>query len=181
MNINIGSGYKRFPGYVNVDSDKHCNPDFVCNLEVDRLPFEDNTVDRVIAHHILEHLGEGYFHLLQELYRVCKPNAIIDIRVPYHTHEIYHADPTHRRPITVEGVRLFSKKANQHSIDSGGTSSTLGIMFGVDFEIVSYDFIHDPFYEKIIQTNTPEQNERLFREAINTTLETHIVLTVIKD
>jgi len=54
-------------------------------------------------------------------------------------------------------------------------------MFDVDFEIVSYDYVYDPFYHKIMQTNTHEQNERLFREAVNTTLETHIVLTVVKE
>lgn len=181
MKINIGSGYKRYPDYINIDSDINCNPDYVVNLELDKLPFENNTVTHIIAHHVLEHIGEGYFHLLQEIYRVSKHGAIIDIRVPHHNHEVFHNDPTHRRPITVEGMRLFSKKVNKYEIETGGTSSTLGLMFDVDFEIVSFDYVYDPFYHNIIKTNTPEQNERLFREAVNTTLETHIVLTVVKE
>lgn len=180
MNINIGAGYTRIPGFVNVDSDHHCEPDFIVDLEKDKLPFEDNSVDRVIAHHILEHIGEGYFHLLQELYRVCKPGALIDIRVPHHFHETFINDPTHRRPITVEGLRLFSQKVNQHEIKTGGRSSTLGIMFGVDFEVVHFDFVYDGFYDEILKTNTRDQNERLLREAVNTVVETHVVLTVVK-
>jgi ubiquinone/menaquinone biosynthesis C-methylase UbiE len=181
MKINIGAGYKRYPDYINLDSDKNCKPDYIVNLELDKLPLKDNSVTHVIAHHILEHIGEGYFHLLKELYRVCEHGAIIDIRVPHHNHEVFHNDPTHRRPITVEGIRLFSKKVNQYEIETNGTSSTLGLMFDVDFEIVSFDYVYDPFYHKIMQTNTHEQNERLFREAVNTTLETHIVLTVVKE
>lgn len=181
MNINIGAGYKRFPGFVNIDADVNCNPDYVVNLETDVIPLDDNSVDKVIAHHVLEHLGEGYFHLLKELYRVCRNGAMIDIRVPHHNHEVFHNDPTHRRPITVEGLRLFSKKVNRHEIETGGASSTLGIMFNVDFEIAHFDYVHDGFYDKIIKENTPEQNERLFREAVNTTLETHIILVVVKD
>lgn len=181
MKINIGSGYKRYPDYINIDSDIKCNPDYVVNLELDKLPFENNTVTHIIAHHVLEHIGEGYFHLLKEIYRVSKHGAIVDIRVPHHNHEVFHNDPTHRRPITVEGMRLFSKKVNKYEIETGGTSSTLGLMFDVDFEIVSFDYVYDPFYHNIMKTNTPEQNERLFREAVNTTLETHIVLTVVKE
>lgn len=105
----------------------------------------------------------------------------MSIIAPHHNHEVFHNDPTHRRPITVEGMRLFSKKVNRYEIEKNGTSSTLGLMMGLDFEIVSFDYVHDAFYDNIIKQNTPEQNERLFREAVNTTLETHIVLTVIKE
>lgn len=181
MKINIGGGYKKFDGYINLDNDLNCNPDYLINLETDKLPFEDNTVEKVIAHHILEHIGEGYINLIKEIYRVCKNGAIVDIIVPHHRHEVFFNDPTHKRPITVEGLRMFSKKFNQRDIQIGSATSTLGLMYNVDFEIIKYDFMHDPFYDKIIQTNTQEQNERLFREAINTTIETHVVLSVIKD
>jgi len=181
ININLGGGYKRFNGYLNVDNDPNCKPDYLCNIETDRLPFEDSSVNKVIAHHILEHLGDGYFHILKELHRVCKHGAIIDIRVPHHGHEVFYNDPTHKRPITVEGLRLFSKTFNQRDIAIGSATSTLGLMFDVDFEIVSYDYVIDPFYEEIIKRNTPEQNERLFREALNTTIEAHVVWKVVKE
>ena len=181
ININIGGGYKRFNGYLNVDNDLNCKPDYLCNLETDKLPFEDSSVSKVIAHHILEHLGDGYFHLLKELYRVCKHDAIIDIRVPHHSHEVFYNDPTHKRPITVEGLRLFSKTFNQRDIAIGSATSTLGLMFDVDFDIVSYDYVIDPFYEEIVKRNTSEQNERLFREALNTTIEAHVVWKVVKE
>jgi len=180
MKINLGSGYKHYTDYINVDDDINCNPDFLCNLEKDTLPFDNDTMDRIIAYHVLEHIGEGYIHLLQEIYRICKNGAIIDIRVPHHGHEVFVNDPTHKRPITVEGFRLFSKKVNKYEIETGGTSSTLGLKYNVDFEIISFDYIQDQFYTDIVKTNTAEQNERLFREALNTTIETHIKLTVIK-
>lgn len=179
--LNLGSGYKRFTNFINIDGDSHCNPDYIINLEKDNLPFNDNSVDEIIAHHILEHIGEGYIPLLKEIYRVCIDGAIIDIKVPHHDHETFKNDPTHKRPITVEGFRLFSKAINKHEIENNGTSSTLGIMYDVDFEIISFDFVYDSFYDTIMKTNTLEQNQRLFREALNTTLETHIILRVNKE
>lgn len=181
VNINIGAGYKRYDGFINIDQDPNTNPDYLVNLETDNLPLEDNSVDRVIAHHILEHLGSGYFHLLQELYRVCKHGAIIDIRVPHPSHEIYLNDPTHKRPVTVEGLRLFSKTYNQMEIKRGGSSSTLGLQFNVDFEIVGFNYIHDPYYDELKKTLEKEQLQRLFREALNTTLEIQVKLMVNKE
>lgn len=182
MKLNIGSGYKRYEGFINIDADPNCNPDYLINLDDKNLilPFPDNTVEVIIAHHILEHIGEGYFRLLQELYRVCKPDAIIDIRVPHPNHEVYLNDPTHKRPITVEGIRLFSKEYNKQEISRGGSSSTLGLMFNVDFEIIAYEYIHDPFYDEIKKKAPQEYLERLFREALNTTLEIHIQVMVKK-
>lgn len=183
MKINLGSGYKRYNDYINIDSDINCNPDILVNLDDKnlRIPIDDNSVSRIIAYHILEHIGEGIFKLLQEIYRISKHGTLIDIRVPYHLHEIQFSDFTHRRFITVEGLSLFSKKRNYNDIRLGGTSSTLGIMFDVDFEIVSYDFIYDHFYDEILKTNTDEQNFRLLREAANVALETHVVWSVIKE
>lgn len=182
MKLNLGSGYKKYPDFLNVDSDTNCNPDFLVNLDDKnlRLPFEDNSVSHIIAHHIFEHIGDGYLKLLQELYRVCKSGALIDIRVPHPFHEVFINDPTHKRPITVEGFRLFSKKSNLYEIERGGTASTLGLMLDVDFEIVSFEYIHDPFYDQAKQTLKYPELERLFREALNTTLEIHIILTVVK-
>jgi SAM-dependent methyltransferase len=181
MRLNIGSGYKRIPGFINIDSDLNCKPDYIVNLEQDGLPFQDNTVDTVIAHHILEHLGQGYFHLLKELYRVCKHGAIVDIRVPHPTHEVFLNDPTHKRPITVDGLRLFSKQFNKLEIERGGSSSTLGIMYDVDFEIINYEFIHDSYYDEIKKTLPHHQLERLFREALNVCIEIHVQLMVVKN
>jgi SAM-dependent methyltransferase len=182
MKLNIGSGYKKYTGYVNIDADINCNPDIILNLDDTNLnlPFEDNSVTDVRAFHILEHIGAGYFKLLQEIYRVCKPGAIIEIQVPHPTHEIYLNDPTHKRPITVEGMRLFSKKFNQLEIERGGSSSTLGFIFDVDFELVQYDYIYDPYYQDRVKMMSQEVIERLFREALNTTLEIHMKVQVIK-
>ena len=38
MKINLGSGYKRIDGFLNIDDDPLVEPDFLCNIENDRLP-----------------------------------------------------------------------------------------------------------------------------------------------
>jgi len=178
--INIGGGYKRYDGFLTLDMDPHTKPDFLVNLETDTYPFEDNSVDEVKAYHILEHMGEGFFHCMKELYRICKDGAIIDIVVPHHRHDIFLADPTHRRPILIEGMRLFSKKYNNDHIEKHGSSSGLGIALDVDFEIIETGYTLDPFYEEFVRTAERDVVVEKERSCNNFVQETKMKLMVIK-
>ena len=192
MKLNIGSGYKRFDGFLNIDDDPLVNPDYTVNLEEAHLPFEDNTVEEIRAHHILEHI-RNFIPLMQEFYRVCKHGALIDIVAPHHNHEVYYGDPTHVRPITVNGMYLFSKKHCLTHKAQHDSSSGIAFKYNVDFEVISYDFDYDDFYIPLINSFnqrkannevSPEEDfafQRLMREANNVAINTKIKLMVIKD
>lgn len=181
IKINIGAGDTKHEDYITVDYDINSNPDYVVDLEKESLPFEENTVDVVLAHHILEHLGEGYFHCLQELYRVCKHGAIIDIRVPHPRHDSFLADPTHKRPVTVVGLQLFSKKFNRLCREKGYASSRLGDFFNVDFEVLDFKYIPDDGAAKRLSHLSVDQIQEYADQYNNIVSEIHIKLTVIKD
>jgi hypothetical protein len=181
MKINIGAGNNKINGFLSCDYDTSSNPDYVVNLETDSLPFANDSVETVVAHHILEHLGEGYFHCLQELYRVCKNGAIIDIRVPHHRHDNFHDDPTHRRPITVGGMQLFSKKFNEYCKISGAASSRLGNYYDVDFEILDWNYIPVEKYRDQFEGLLQEEVEEYIEQHSNIIHELYIKLVVIKN
>jgi SAM-dependent methyltransferase len=181
MKLNIGAGDTRYEGFLNLDYDERCKPDFCLNMEKDVWPIEDNSVDEVIAHHVLEHLGEGYFHVMQELYRVCQHGAIISVVVPHHRHEYFANDPTHRRPITPDGLWLFSKKYNDTCIEQGAAASRLAHYFKVDFEVVDVLNVPDDRYIKLFEGKTVDEVERYMHEHNNIIMEVRIKLTVIKE
>lgn len=185
MKINIGGGYKRYPDFLNIDYDKNANPDYVLDLEKDILPFDDSTVEEVKAHHILEHLGDGFFHCMKEIYRVCEDGAIVDIVVPHHRHEYFLNDPTHKRPITPDGLQLFSKKHNNYCISIEDGSSKLGNYFDVDFEVLWVDYNYNPNYLPLIEEAKIDQNkkrilEQVLSECNNVIIETKVKLVVVK-
>lgn len=84
--LNLGCGYVKIKGAVNVDIRQETNPDYVMdleNLEMYRPTLKENSFDKVIALEILEHIkNTGQF--LTEIRRVLKPNGILKIKVPYH-------------------------------------------------------------------------------------------------
>ena len=181
MKLHIGSGFQRYDNFVNIDYDANCNPDYCLDIEKDILPFEDNSVDGVIAHHVLEHLGEGYFHFLKELYRVCQHGAMIDIIVPHHRHEYFINDPTHRRPITAAGLLLFSKRYNNLCIEQNFSASKLGHYFDVDFEVVDSLNVPEHKYIEMFTGKPKEEVERYMHEHSNIIVEVKIKVVVIKE
>jgi hypothetical protein len=180
MKLNIGSGGVKLEEFVTCDYDPLAEPDYLINLETDTFPFPDNSVEVVVAHHILEHLGEGYFHCLKELYRVCKHGALIDIRVPHHRHDYFVDDPTHRRPITIGGLLLFSKKHNRVCKEQGAASSRLGDYFDVDFEILDFDYSPSSQYRTEFVGEPRDKVERYLKEHNNIIEELWVKLVVVK-
>ena len=126
-------------------------------------------------------MGEGYFHAIKELYRVCKHDAVIDIKVPHHRHDYFANDPTHRRPITAEGLGLFSKKYNDICKEKNDSASRLGHYYNVDFDIVSIENIPDQRYYKIFNGRPKEEVERYVQEHNNIIMEVIIKLKVVKE
>lgn len=181
MKINIGSGTTRYNGFLNCDYDKNCNPDFAFDLEKEIWPFKDNSVEEIIAHHILEHMGEGYFHAIKEIYRICKHGAIVDIRVPHHNHENFINDPTHRRPITAGGMWLFSKKYNDSASEQNAMASRLAYYYDVNFEVLDVTEIPSKKYIELFEGKPIEDVEQYMREHNNIIEEVNIKLIAIKD
>jgi SAM-dependent methyltransferase len=181
MKINLGSGLKRIDGFLNVDCDSRMNPDFVVDLNKELLPFEDNSVDEIVAHHILEHIGVNFLTLMQEIYRVCKDGAIIDIEVPHHRHENFYGDPTHVRPITVDMLKKFSKKYNDWHVSVYNSFIGFGNSLNVDFEIIDFDFnVSDPYLD-LVQEGKLQELAEIAARFNNVYTDLKIKLMVIKN
>jgi SAM-dependent methyltransferase len=181
MKLNLGAGYTKLDGYVTIDHDKLTNPDYLCDIEKENWPLEDNTLTDVRAHHILEHIGEGFLHVMKELYRVCKDGAVIDIAVPHPRHDDYLGDPTHRRFVHPMMLRQFSKKYCDWHKNFHGSSSGFAPRLNVDFEIFEVNYSVDDDYVKMQQEGKHEEIEALAKKFNNVYKYIYIRLLVIKD
>jgi len=87
-----------------------------------KLPFDDNTFDRIIASEVLEHIPDDT-GAIAELTRVLKPGGTMAVTVPawlpeklcWKLSEEYHA------PIAVGGhVRIYKEKEMRHKLSDAG-------------------------------------------------------------
>jgi len=108
MKLNLGCGRDKRKGYINCDLNKSVNPDKIVDLEK-KLPFKDNSVEEIIASHVLEHIN-NFTRLMHEFNRICKNGAIIKINVPFYSSQGAFQHPEHKRFFTPFTFHLFSKE-----------------------------------------------------------------------
>ena len=185
MRLNLGCGFDKRTGWVNVDKMPQSEPDQVVDLEATPWPWADNSVEEIELRHVLEHLGastDTYLGIIKEMWRVCKPDAEIRIVVPHPRHDHYLNDPTHVCPITVQGLEIFSQKRNREWQKASQPNTPLGLYLDVDFEIVSFDVLPDEPWRGRLQRGEMQgaDLQEAMRMYANVIMETTIVMRAVK-
>jgi predicted SAM-dependent methyltransferase len=127
--VDIGCGDSKYPGAIGIDLFPLAGVDIVADIGRG-LPLRDSSVDSVHASHVFEHFDD-LVGLMNEIWRVCKPDARLFVTVPHATSSyMTWRDPTHRRGINLSTLTYFDRshpegkrfayysKANFHIVDS---------------------------------------------------------------
>ena len=98
-----------------------------CNIEVDPLPFGDDTFDAVVCCQVLEHFSHSHLPAVREMHRVLVPGGLIEVDVPnvasfrnrsrllrgrnitYDYAEHY----LHARPVVYQGLSFYPLRHNR--------------------------------------------------------------------
>ena len=107
LNMGCGLDYREGDEWVNVDFNTGVQADVYINFN-DPLPFDDDTINYILLDNVLEHINPGeYFGFLEELHRICKSGAIIDVYVPHYSgmYALKHA--THYKFFGVGSFDIF--------------------------------------------------------------------------
>lgn len=94
VKLDLGCGASKKDGFIGVDSLKLAGVDIVHDLTVFPYPFEDDEADEIMMDNVLEHLPQP-LKVVEELYRICKKDALVTIAVPYFRSYYATIDPTH--------------------------------------------------------------------------------------
>jgi len=185
LRLNLGCGQNPREGFLNVDKFPACNPDMVCDLEVFPWPFEDNSAELIILHHVLEHLGETtdkFFAVMKELYRISAPDARIEVTVPHPRSHAFLNDPTHVRAISPAIMLLFSKDKNHEWRRLGWPNTALGLYLDIDFATEKAEHRLLPKWQRKLDTGemTHDQIIDAIDNLNNVAEEIVIVLRAVK-
>lgn len=125
MKLHIGCGKTYMNDWVNIDSSKDVQTDLLFDVDKvsprKKLPYDDNSVEAILASHVFEHL-QNPMKLLQELYRVATPDCILNIKVPHGASDGAWTDPTHVRPYYPTSFAYFGQPCYEHYVSYGYTA-----------------------------------------------------------
>ena len=109
IKLNLGCGKNYREGFINVDSSPYIKKDLTLDLNKYPLPFDDNSVDYVLAMAIIEHLNDMK-SFIEEIHRILKVGGKIRFRVPLAFTHIDSGDPTHKQHITPNTFNHFLRE-----------------------------------------------------------------------
>lgn len=93
--LDVGCGPYKIRGAIGID--RVCLPgvDVVYDLDCSPWPFADATFDRAVCRHSLEHVG-NVVKTIEELHRILRPGASLEILAPHFSSDNAFSDVTHR-------------------------------------------------------------------------------------
>lgn len=99
--LNIGCGRDYREGYTNADISPLVGADIVFDI-TDYVPFRDNTFDEVLCNNVLTQVCDSkkFVQVMNDLWRITKPDGFIQIRVPLVTDICAFQDPMDCRRFT---------------------------------------------------------------------------------
>lgn len=184
--LNLGCGFKKIEGALNVDKEPLAQPDKIVDLEVFPWPFDDNSFDVIVAKDILEHLGQtpsDFINILKEMYRISKPNATWEVVFPHWRCDNAINDPTHVRLLTTEMFKLFDQSENALQIKKQtANSTTLGLYNNIDIQIIDSTYEIVDYWKKQLDTGTlsSQEFEIKFNTLNNVATAVNLVIKVHK-
>ncbi len=94
-------------GFINIDNRKEVNPDIVYDLTAG-IPYEDNSVDEIVVIDFIEHLERmEVLNLMNEVYRVLKPQGKFYHRTPSDEGRGAWQDPTHKSAWNINTWKFY--------------------------------------------------------------------------
>ena len=94
MKLNLGCGFRKIEGFINIDNRGCCSPDCQIDLTDFPWPYVNDSIEYIRAFDILEHLPDKY-KTVNEIYRILKPGGILEFFIPSTDGRGAFQDPFH--------------------------------------------------------------------------------------
>lgn len=107
MKLDLGCGKGKRSGYIGLDSALSSTADIICDFKRG-IPLASGRFEAVLAHNLLEHMPD-LIGFMNEIWRVMRHNAELEVTVPYYLSMGAFQDPTHVRYFTEKTFLYFTQ------------------------------------------------------------------------
>lgn len=99
INLDVGCGFNKNPGFIGMDKRKVDGVDIVHDAEIIPWPLKGESCAVVVMSHLIEHIKPWLqIDVIDECWRVLEVGGQLAIATPYATSFGYSQDPTHCSP-----------------------------------------------------------------------------------
>jgi len=106
--LDVGCGQRKKAGALGIDSSPRSSADIIHDLDHFPWPLPDDEFDVIYCYHVLEHLDD-IVRVMEELHRVGKKGAMVEIRTPHFSSLYSWQDPTHQHHFALDSFDYFTE------------------------------------------------------------------------
>lgn len=161
VKVELGCGRTKNEGYIGIDRFPLPGVDIVADLDKG-IPLEENSVDVMLSCNSLEHFSD-LAHIISEIYRVCKHEAIVLVLAPYYNTITNLANIYHKQVFNDDTFRFFSPDKTNEFINYEKWDAPHACIWGLECSDNSDAAINllqidtEYFYYKAYRTLSEEQ------------------------
>jgi SAM-dependent methyltransferase len=166
--LDIGCGSAKTPGAVGLDISSATDADIVHDLDVFPYPIEDSSFDQILLQDLIEHVREP-IRVFEELHRIARPGARIQLRTPHFSSVLAYGDPTHRHYFSTIAIRSLAEPRFAHYTDVRFHIVHVSLDMWLPFRAIGLNRLANRFpepYEKYLAFRFPTMNMRAEFEVV---------------
>lgn len=166
--LDIGCGSAKVPGAVGLDISADTDADIVHDLDEYPYPIDDASFDEILLQDVLEHVGEP-IALFEELHRIARPGARIQLRTPHFSSVLAYGDPTHRHYFSTIAIRSLAEPRFAHYTAARFRIVHVSLDLWLPFRAIGVGWLANRFpevYEKYLAFRFPAMNIRAALEVL---------------
>lgn len=160
--LDIGCGSSKTQGAVGLDISSDTDADIVHDLDVFPYPIDDLSFDQILLQDVIEHVGEP-IRVFEELHRLARPGARIQLRTPHFSSVLAYGDPTHRHYFSTIAIRSLAEPRFAHYTDVRFRVIHVSLDMWLPFRALGLSRLFNRFpdtYEKYFAFRFPTMNMR---------------------
>jgi SAM-dependent methyltransferase len=166
--LDIGCGSAKTPGAVGLDISSDTDADIVHDLDAFPYPIEDSSFDQILLQDVIEHVREP-IRVFEELHRIARPGARIQLRTPHFSSVLAYGDPTHRHSFSTIAIRSLAEPRFAHYTDVRFRVVRVSLDMWLPFRAIGLSRLVNRFpepYEKYLAFRFPTMNMRAEFEVV---------------
>lgn len=160
--LDIGCGSAKTPGAVGLDISADTDADIVHDLDAFPYPIEDASFDQILLQDVVEHVREP-IRVFEELHRIARAGARIQLRTPHFSSVLAYGDPTHRHYFSTIAIRSLAEPRFAHYTDVRFRIVHVTLDLWLPFRALGFGWLANRFpeaYEKYFAFRLPTMNVR---------------------